>query len=104
MQLRKIVDDVLDLSKIEEGKLQVEAIPFRPSLVVNTVASQLCLALEDKNLALKIDIKGFTKVMHTYLHMCIRVYMYIYIYIYIYIYMYVCVYIYIYIYIYIICI
>jgi len=62
MQLRKIVDDVLDLSKIEEGKLQVEAIPFRPSLVVNTVASQLCLALEDKNLQLIIDIKGFTKV------------------------------------------
>ncbi|KAJ1491675.1 histidine kinase-like ATPase, partial [Baffinella frigidus] len=61
MQLRKIVDDVLDLSKIEEGKLQVEAIPFRPSLVVNTVASQLCLALEDKNLELIIDVKGFTK-------------------------------------------
>eukprot|EP00897_Mesotaenium_endlicherianum_P003270 jgi/Mesen1/2971/ME000176S02010 len=48
--LRRIVDDVLDLSRIEEGKLEVEAEPFSLLRVLEAVVNQEATIVFDKRL------------------------------------------------------
>lgn len=52
--LLTIINDVLDLSKIEARKLTVEHIPFRLSVVVDAIRSIITAAAEKKGLALSI--------------------------------------------------
>ena len=51
-----IINDILDLSKIEAGKIVIEHIDFSPKEVLNSVRDMLMLKAEEKNLALKLDI------------------------------------------------
>ncbi len=51
-----IINDILDLSKIEAGKIVIEHIDFSPKEVLNSVRDMLMLKAEEKNLALKIEI------------------------------------------------
>ena len=58
-QLLKIMNDVLDLSKIEEGKLEVEFIEFDVSVVLGAVVSQIRVPSEQKGLRLDVQYEGF---------------------------------------------
>lgn len=51
-----ILNDVLDLSKIEAGKLDVESIPMNPSQVVENVVQILKFKAEEKGLLLSSSI------------------------------------------------
>ncbi len=51
-----ILNDVLDLSKIEAGKLDIESIPYNPIKVVEHVAQVLKYKAEEKGLLLKCEI------------------------------------------------
>ncbi len=52
--LMDLLDDVLDLSKIEAGKLQMEVIPFHLSEVLNGTAAVLTGLVEAKGLSLQL--------------------------------------------------
>ena len=56
LQLRRIVSDVLDLSSIEQGNLEIEMMRFRAVDIVNTVMSQVRVVMEDKGLVMKSEI------------------------------------------------
>lgn len=58
MQLRRIVSDVLDLSSIEEGNLEIDKVPFLPSDIISTVMSQVRVVMEEKGLTMKSDVTG----------------------------------------------
>ncbi len=51
-----ILNDILDLSKIEAGKIEIEHIPMNPSQVVGNVAEVLRLKAEEKKLILLTPI------------------------------------------------
>ena len=53
--LMGLLDDVLDLSKIESGKLQIEAIGFCLDEVLEGTAAVLGVLVEEKGLALKVS-------------------------------------------------
>jgi len=53
--LMGLLDDVLDLSKIEAGKLQVEAIPFHLPEVLNGTVAVLTGLVEAKGLSLQLS-------------------------------------------------
>jgi PAS domain S-box-containing protein len=50
--LRSIIDDVLDVSKLEAGKLELESIPFDPLEVVEAAADIVSSQAQGKNLEL----------------------------------------------------
>jgi len=50
--LRSVVDDVLDLSKIESGRLELEEIPFDLVTCVEDAAAMVAAKAEEKGLAL----------------------------------------------------
>ncbi|WP_223677791.1 response regulator [Azospirillum agricola] len=56
--LLRIIDDILDLSKIEAGKLELEEQDLRPAELVEGVADLLAPQAHHKNLALVCDIDG----------------------------------------------
>jgi signal transduction histidine kinase len=51
-----IINDILDLSKIEAGKMDFEQIPFSLSETIETVYHTLLFKAEDKNLFFKTEI------------------------------------------------
>ncbi|MCF8177671.1 MAG: PAS domain S-box protein [Sulfuritalea sp.] len=53
--LLSIINDILDLSKIEAGKLQLEATNFALSAVLDNVASIISESASDKGLRVEID-------------------------------------------------
>ena len=55
-QLRRTVDDMLDLSKLEEGKLAVERRPFSMALMLEAVVAQVGHAASDKGLVMYTDL------------------------------------------------
>ena len=55
-QLRRTIDDMLDMSKIEEGKLLVEVAPFDVRTIVNAVVSQVERAAREKGLYVRAQI------------------------------------------------
>jgi len=56
--LLKIINDILDLSKIEMGKLQVERIPSSPWKIVEEVVSLMKIRADSKGLSLKAESAG----------------------------------------------
>ena len=55
-RLLHVVDDVLDLSRIESGKLELEQIPFDPRELVNRAQMILSLRAQEKALALRAEV------------------------------------------------
>ena len=54
--LLAIINDILDLSKIEAGHMEFDAHAFSLSVVVNAVSSILSLKAQDKGIGFRIDI------------------------------------------------
>lgn len=48
--LLRLLDDILDYSKIEAGKLEIESAPFNYDQVLNSVATMVAIKAEDKGL------------------------------------------------------
>jgi signal transduction histidine kinase/DNA-binding response OmpR family regulator len=55
-ELVRLLNDVLDLSKMEAGLLQVERVPFKPADLVADVMDVLCLQAAEKRLRVRVDI------------------------------------------------
>ncbi|WP_416886356.1 PAS domain-containing protein [Marinospirillum sp.] len=55
-QLLGLLNDILDLSRIEAGKLQIEHAPFSLTLLIDTLKSLYSRLAEEKNLALIIEL------------------------------------------------
>lgn len=51
-----ILNDVLDLSKIEAGKLEIESIPMNPTLVIKNVVQILKYKAEEKGIKLSFNV------------------------------------------------
>ncbi|MDO8958604.1 MAG: ATP-binding protein, partial [Rhodocyclaceae bacterium] len=56
--LISIINDILDLSKIEAGRLQLESADFHLSAILDNVASIIGQAARDKGLQIEIDPDG----------------------------------------------
>ena len=56
--LLTVINDVLDISKVESGRLDIEEIPFSLSLVVQDVCKMLSFAAERKNIHFESDVQG----------------------------------------------
>ena len=60
--LLTVINDILDLSKVESGRLDIEEVQFSLSVVVRDVCKMLSFAAERKNLDFKSDISiGLTQ-------------------------------------------
>jgi signal transduction histidine kinase len=57
-QLLFLIEDILDLSKLEAGKMQLHPCPLSFLPVVERAAAGLSMQLKDKNLAVCLDIPG----------------------------------------------
>ena len=58
--LLTVINDVLDFSKVESGRLDIEEIPFSLSVVVEDVCKLLSFAAQRKNIHFKSDVQfGF---------------------------------------------
>ncbi len=58
--LLNLLNDILDLSKVESGKLALESVAFDPTHVLHTVETQFMQAAQKKNLTLKAHWLGDT--------------------------------------------
>ena len=56
--LLTVINDVLDISKVESGRLDIEEIRFSLSVVVQDVCKMLSFAAERKNIHFRSDIHG----------------------------------------------
>ncbi len=56
--LLQIIDDVLDLSKIEAGKVAVEQVSFSPRTIIAEVASLMQVRAAAKGLPLRVEYRG----------------------------------------------
>ena len=54
--LQRILNDILDLSKLEAGRFEFEAIEFSPAALVDAVASIIATSAKTKGLAVKVEI------------------------------------------------
>ncbi len=54
-QLLNLINDILDLSKVEAGRLEAERVPFKPHAVANEVAQTLLERATQKGLTLKVE-------------------------------------------------
>lgn len=54
--LQRILNDILDLSKLEAGRLVFEAIDFSPAAVVEAVASIIGASAKNKGLSVKVEV------------------------------------------------
>jgi PAS domain S-box-containing protein len=52
--LLQLINDILDLSKIEAGKMQIDPVPMSPTVIVNDVARLMSLRAEDKGLTFSV--------------------------------------------------
>ena len=54
--LQRILNDILDLSKLEAGRLEFESIDFSPAKLVDAVASIIGTSAKNKGLAVKVEV------------------------------------------------
>ncbi|HEY5127390.1 MAG TPA: ATP-binding protein [Bradyrhizobium sp.] len=54
--LQRILNDILDLSKLEAGRFEFEAIDFSPAALVDAVASIIGASAKGKGLTLRVEI------------------------------------------------
>ena len=55
--LLRLIDDILDLSKVEAGKLLIESVPFAPAETVSRCCGLVSDALQAKGLRLTVDTR-----------------------------------------------
>ncbi len=60
VRLRDVVNDILDLSKLEAGEVTLRKIPFSPQQVVRDVAESLQPRVNEKGIALELTIDPAT--------------------------------------------
>jgi signal transduction histidine kinase/CheY-like chemotaxis protein len=56
--LTTIIDDILDLSKIEAGRMKIVEEDFEPAVLVNSIADLLRADARAKNLALRVSVEA----------------------------------------------
>jgi len=56
--LLQLINDVLDLSKVEAGRLEIERIPFAPHPLIREVVGVLDVKAQEKGIALRLEIDG----------------------------------------------
>ena len=56
--LLNLINDILDLSKVEAGRIEIESIDFDPYRVVQEVVKVLGIKARDKGISLDLDIEG----------------------------------------------
>ncbi len=54
--LLAILNDILDLSRIEAGKMQMEIMPVKPAEVISAVAELMRVRFEEQGVALELDL------------------------------------------------
>ncbi|WP_428264078.1 PAS domain-containing protein [Haliangium sp.] len=54
--LRDLIEDVLDISKIEAGKLELEEVAFSPAEVIYDLARSIAIRAHEKGLELVVDV------------------------------------------------
>ncbi|MBM4783962.1 MAG: PAS domain S-box protein [Archangiaceae bacterium] len=55
--LLTLINDILDLSKVESGKLQLETVPFAPSELIERVVQVVGVRAKEKGLALTVELE-----------------------------------------------
>jgi len=58
--LLSLVNNILDYSKIESGKMEVEHVPFSPARIIEQASEMLSLELEKKKLRMALELGGET--------------------------------------------
>lgn len=56
--LLELINDVLDLSKVESGAMEVESIPCKAAFISNEVVHVLKVKAQEKGIGLKIDVEN----------------------------------------------
>ncbi len=56
--LLQLINDVLDLSKVESGRLEVERMQCAPHILVHEVVNVLAVKAQEKGIALELDADG----------------------------------------------
>ncbi len=56
--LLQLINDVLDLSKVEAGRIEVERLPTAAHTIVNEVASVLRVRADEKDIELTLEVNG----------------------------------------------
>ncbi len=59
--LLSLINDILDISKIEAGKVELEKIDFDVDQMIRQVSSIIALRAQSKNLDLVVDVEGLPK-------------------------------------------
>ena len=56
--LLQLINDILDLSKVDAGHLEVERLPFAPHVLIREVTTVFAVKTQEKALSLKFDVDG----------------------------------------------
>jgi len=56
--LLELINDVLDLSKVESGAMEIEALPCKVAYISNEVVHVLKVKAQEKNIALNLDVES----------------------------------------------
>jgi signal transduction histidine kinase/ActR/RegA family two-component response regulator/HPt (histidine-containing phosphotransfer) domain-containing protein len=56
--LMHLINDILDLSKVESGKMEIDAIPGSPFKLTHEIANILCVKAEQKDIELTVNYKS----------------------------------------------
>ena len=56
--LLELINDILDLSKVESGRLEIEKVRTEPHLIINDVLQVLNIKAKEKGLALRFEARG----------------------------------------------
>jgi len=56
--LLQLINDILDLSKVDAGRLEIESVSFSPLRVVTDVASMMRVRADAKGLELQVEFRG----------------------------------------------
>ncbi|MBK8267306.1 MAG: PAS domain S-box protein [Planctomycetes bacterium] len=58
VHLLEIINDILDISKIESGRIAIESIPCSPELLVREVVELMRIRADEKKLSLDVEYRG----------------------------------------------